>query len=47
MIVNNIEGEMLYLHNKLFSAFLYTPDDLKRKKYHPFVRNMQRECKEL
>ena len=46
-LINNLEGEILYDHNAVFSAFPYTFKDIERRKYDPFIINAQKEGKEL
>ncbi len=41
--LNEIEGDMLYEYNAVFSAFPLTEADLERMKFEPFVMNAQKE----
>ncbi|MCK4352038.1 nucleotidyltransferase domain-containing protein [candidate division WOR-3 bacterium] len=41
--INELEGEMLYEHSLLFSAFPLTETDLSRKKFEPFIMNAKKE----
>lgn len=39
----DIEGEVGYTYNVVFSAFPFTDKDLYRKRYSPFIMNANRE----
>ena len=45
--INKIEGEFLYNYNAVFSAFTLTLQSLKKRKYDPFIMNIQKEGKEI
>lgn len=41
--MRDLAGEMLYNYNLVFSIFLFTEEDLKRKRYSPFIMNVKKE----
>ena len=38
-----LEGEMLYQYNVVFSSFPLTELDLSRKRFYPFIMNVRKE----
>jgi hypothetical protein len=43
VFVEKLELEMLLSHFVLFTTFLFTEDDLKQRRYEPFIMNALRE----
>lgn len=41
--MRDLAGEMLYNYNLVFSIFLFTEEDLQRKRYSPFIMNLKKE----
>ena len=41
--LNELQGEMLYNYNLVFSAFPYTEDKLKQMQFEPFFINARKE----
>ena len=45
--INHLEGDMLFNYNAVLSAFPFTPKELARRRYEPFLMNAQKEGKEI
>lgn len=41
--VDEIENEMLFSHEALFSTFLFTPEELEEREFEPFIMNATKE----
>jgi len=41
--VDEIEDEMLFSHEALFSTFLFTPEELEEREFEPFIMNATKE----
>lgn len=42
--LHDLAGDMLYEYNTVFSIFPVTNEDLQRKRFSPFIINMQKEA---
>ncbi len=41
--MDEIEDEMLFSHEALFSTFLFTPEELEEREFEPFIMNATKE----